>query len=92
MTRQSSRRASSFRSFFKASPARRPAIRAEALNAFLGSDVASKADVELARTQLDGRITSIKTELDGRITLLQWMVGFNLALTIAVLGKLLFGH
>jgi hypothetical protein len=25
--------------------------------------------------------------LDGRMTLLTWMVGFNLALTLAVLGK-----
>jgi hypothetical protein len=28
--------------------------------------------------------------VDSRITLLSWMVGFNLALTIAILGKLFF--
>jgi hypothetical protein len=66
-----------------------------AFNAFLGSNVASKADVELVRADLrqvqtepDGRITAI----DARITPLQWMMGLGFALTVAVLGKLPFGH
>jgi hypothetical protein len=30
-------------------------------------------------------------KLEGKVTLLQWMVGFNLAMTVAMLWKI-FGH
>lgn len=41
---------------------------------------------------IDTRFATIELKLEqltGRVNLLQWMVGFNLALTIAVLIKLL---
>ena len=45
---------------------------AEAINAALGEDVATKSDVKL---------------LDGKITLLLWAVGINVAATMTVLVK-----
>jgi hypothetical protein len=39
--------------------------------------------IERKVTVLDGRVTA----LDGRVAMLQWMVGFNLALTTAILFK-----
>jgi len=48
-------------------------------------------EVSRTRLELDGRITALQTHVDGRFLLLQWMVGFNLALTVAILWKI-FGH
>ena len=45
---------------------------AEAINAALGEDVATKSDIKL---------------LDGKITLLLWAVGINVAATITMLVK-----
>jgi hypothetical protein len=42
------------------------------------------AGYENRLASLDGRVVS----LDGRINLLQWMAGFNIALTVAALLKL----
>jgi hypothetical protein len=56
---------------------------AEALNAALGEDVATKADIKM----LDGRITSEANRLDGKITMLLWAVGINVAATITMLVK-----
>jgi hypothetical protein len=43
-----------------------------------GAELATKADLNL-----------IEERTEGRFKLLQWMIGFNLALTAAVLAKLL---
>ena len=51
-------------------------------------DLATKHDLALLETNLTGKIELIEQRTEGRFTLLQWMLGFNLALTIAVLWLL----
>lgn len=51
---------------------------AEALSA---ENLATKADIQL----LDKRIDNVQAQ----ITLLKWMVGFNLAFTMAILWKII---
>jgi hypothetical protein len=66
--------------------------QAEALNEFLGSGAATKADLDLVRTELGAELRQTRTGLEARINLLQWMLGFELALTVAVLAKLLLAR
>src|SRR5579883_2677491 len=75
---------------------------AEALNAALGGDVATKGDVELVkvdiaavRTELKADIAAVRTELKADIEavksdirLLQWQIAIMYALQIAILVKL----
>jgi hypothetical protein len=49
-------------------------------------ETAAKASEEVAL--YDTRLSSV----DSRLSLLSWMVGANLALTVAVLGRLLVVH
>jgi hypothetical protein len=51
----------------------------------LQSNLATKADVE----RLSHAMALLEERSRGRFTLLQWMIGFNIALTAAVLAKLL---
>jgi hypothetical protein len=74
---------------------------AEALNAALGEDVATKADIEglkVATTasidRLESKLDASVTRLDGRIThvdskltVLMWAVGINAAATITMLVR-----
>ena len=62
---------------------------ARALKKAVDSGLATKPDIDNAVTRLDGRITSEANRLDGRLNLLTWMVGFNLATSVALLWKLL---
>jgi hypothetical protein len=48
-------------------------------------DKARKAAAEVAG--FENRLAS----LDSRVSVLTWMVGFNLALTVAIVGKLFVG-
>ena len=48
-------------------------------------DKARKAASEVAG--FENRLAS----LDSRVSVLTWMVGFNLAMTVAILGKLFIG-
>lgn len=48
--------------------------------------LATKEDVKDMATKADLRNEVVR--LEGRINLIQWMVGFNLALTTAILWKL----
>ena len=51
-------------------------------------------DVEGRFKDVEGRFKDVEgrfTDVDGRFRLLYWMVGFNLALTVAILLKLLAG-
>jgi hypothetical protein len=78
---------------------------AEALNAALGGDVATKGDVELVkvdiaavRAELKADIAAVRTELKadieavkGDIRLLQWQIAIICALQIAIIIKL-FAH
>ena|SRR5579883_2148438 len=75
---------------------------AEALNAALGGDVATKGDVELVkvdiaavRAELKADIAAVRTELKADIEavksdirLLQWQIAIMYALQIAILVKL----
>jgi hypothetical protein len=73
---------------------------AEALREAVAREVATKADVEAGVLRLDNRIdTSAQAlradfetrfqKLEAKLQLLTWMVGFNLAATMAILWKLL---
>lgn len=57
----------------------------EALADYLDSQAATKADLAAA----EGRLEVKLSELRGELTLIKWMLGFNLALSAAVLVKML---
>ena len=65
-------------------------------DAFRAAGVPDDSAAEaIEATREEGRLRKIDEgliKLDGRVTLLTWMVGFNMALTAAVLGKLLIVH
>ncbi|MBV9287526.1 MAG: hypothetical protein JO288_06850 [Hyphomicrobiales bacterium] len=48
--------------------------------------------IEALRSDVDARLAALRVHVDGPFALLQWMLGFNLALTVAVLARLLFVH
>jgi hypothetical protein len=63
---------------------------AEAINAALGADVATKADIVRAEgkiTALDSKIDGRIAALEGKLTVLLWAVGINVAATITMLVK-----
>jgi hypothetical protein len=63
---------------------------AEALNAALGDDVATKGDITMLATTTKADITNLATKLaalDGKVTMLLWAVGINVAATITMLVK-----
>jgi hypothetical protein len=74
---------------------------AEALNAALGEDVATKADIEGLKVatkasidRLESKLDASVTRLDGRIThvdskltVLMWAIGINAAATITMLVR-----
>jgi hypothetical protein len=65
------------------------ALREALIEAGASPEKAAKAAEELAG--YENRLATIDTRiaaLDGRVNLLTWMVGFNLAMTTAVLVKL----
>ena len=51
--------------------------------------VALESKLDNKFLSLDSKISAVDTRLDGKITLLHWMVGFNLAATMAILWRLL---
>jgi len=53
----------------------------EAAEALSAENLATKSDVQRLETRVDG--------IAAQVNLLRWMVGFNLAFTMAVLWKLL---
>ena len=57
---------------------------AEALNAALGKDVATKADID----RLDSKLDASVARLDSKLTVLMWAIGINAAATITMLVKL----
>lgn len=64
-----------------------PQAEAEAMaiaEAFEASDVATKSDIALVRSDL----THLEEKFNGKFTLLQWMIGFNLTFTMALLWKI----
>ena len=64
-----------------------PQAEAEAMaiaEAFEASDVATKSDIALVRSDL----AHLEEKFNGKFTLLQWMIGFNLTFTMALLWKI----
>lgn len=60
------------------------------------ADLATQRDIESLRvdikqdiTKLDSRLSVIEERTEGRFKLLQWMLGFNLAISIALLWILI---
>jgi hypothetical protein len=71
-------------------------VHASLLRDLVEAEVATKRDVDDAaqrlETQLGGRVHKLDVDfekLNAKVQLLTWMVGFNLAATMAVLWKLL---
>ena len=62
---------------------------AEALREAVAGEVASKADVDTAANRLELQFEQRFRSIEARLQLLTWMVGFNLAATMAILWKLL---
>ena len=62
---------------------------AEALREAVAGEVASKADVDGATNRLELQFEQRFRSIEARLQLLTWMVGFNLAATMAILWKLL---
>ena len=62
--------------------------QAEALAEAMDSGVqelATKHDIAMVESNLGRKIEILEERTTGRFTLLQWMVGFNLAATVALL-------
>lgn len=57
--------------------------QAEALASAIGAEIATKADLREATAKLEGKVTLV----EGKVTLVHWMVGFNIALTVALLFR-----
>ena len=56
----------------------------------LGSEIARlKAKIGNEVARLDGKIDGVAARLEGKLVLGHWMLGFNLAATVAVLWRLL---
>lgn len=68
-------------------PDRREA-EAEAIQEALEMATATKSDI----VELSRELTTLRMELTSKISTLRWMIGFDLALTAAILGELLLLH
>ena len=73
--------------------------QAEALqDALESAEAATKGDIAEVRgeiAELRGQIAALNSQigaLSSQVTTNRWFIGFNLVLTAAVLGKLLFMH
>jgi hypothetical protein len=51
-------------------------------------DLATRGDLREEALKLSNETARLEQRMEGRFTLLQWMIGFNLALTVAVLWLL----
>jgi hypothetical protein len=69
-------------------PPRQAEAEAEAIQEALETATATKSDI----VELTGEITTLRMELMGKIGTLRWMIGVDLVLTAAILGKLLLVH
>lgn len=53
------------------------------------TELATKEDLSRVESKLDAKLTLIEERTEGRFKLLQWMLGFNLAISIALLWILI---
>jgi hypothetical protein len=65
-------------------PRQQAEAHAQALHATVETQVATKADTDALRAELKVEIADVRAEL----RLHRWILGFNTALLIAVVGKL----
>lgn len=42
----------------------------------------------VSKEHLDNKVTLLQEQMNGKFSLLQWMIGFNLAFTMAMLWKI----
>lgn len=54
-----------------------------------GGDLVTKEDLNRVETKLESRLNVFEERTEGRFKLLQWMLGFNLAISIALLWMLI---
>jgi hypothetical protein len=69
------------------------ALREALIEAGASPEKAAKAAEEVGT--YENRLAGIEAKLallDGRVNLVQWMLGFNLAMTLAVAGRLFLTH
>lgn len=52
-------------------------------------DLATKEDLSRLENKLEGRLSLFEERTEGRFKLLQWMVAFNLAISVALLWILI---
>lgn len=64
-------------------------LQKRTLNEALESQIATKKDVSSLKDDLH-KIDLKFTVIEGKVTLIHWMLGFNLAFSMAILYKLLF--
>lgn len=67
----------------------RQAAEAVAHVAAVGADDARLRIIERELSEIREGLTELRGEVRGDVKLLQWIAGFNVAMTAAVLGKLL---
>ena len=65
----------------------------------LSGDLATKSDLIEVKAEIKAEIAGVKSDLEkqiarleGKFNLLSWMVGFVLAISLIILGKLLILH
>ena len=59
------------------------------LSEIVGGELVTKRDMKELESSLKQELRVLEEHTEGRFKLLQWMLGFNMALTIAVLFLLL---
>lgn len=64
-------------------------LQKKALNEALESQIATKRDVSDLKEDLH-KLDVKFTIMEGKVTLIHWMLGFNLAFSMAILYKLVF--
>ena len=55
-------------------------------------ELATKQDMASMEERIGGRLNLLEERVDGKFKLLQWMLGFDLAITVAILFVLMKGH
>lgn len=69
-------------------PEKQAEVQAKALARVAEDNLAPKRDLKEAELSLRAESNQLRAEMNGKFTLLYWMIGFNLALSAAILMKL----
>jgi hypothetical protein len=65
---------------------------ADSLDIALREQVATKADLDGVKTELEVKLGELKAELTSGFRLHNWMIGINLTVSLLIFGKLVFIH